>query len=89
LQHGELYQIHSNQIEAPELITDAWGTVVWRWAPKPFGDSLADEDPDGDGQRLTLNLRFPGQYFDAETGCITTISGITIRRRGGILRAIR
>jgi RHS repeat-associated protein len=68
LQHGELYQIHSNQIEAPELITDAWGTVVWRWAPKPFGDSLPDEDPDGDGQRLTLNLRFPGQYFDAETG---------------------
>jgi uncharacterized protein RhaS with RHS repeats len=54
LQDGELYQIHSNQIEAPELITDAWGTVVWRWAPKPFGDSLPDEDPDGDGQRLTL-----------------------------------
>ncbi|WP_083928372.1 RHS repeat-associated core domain-containing protein [Marinobacterium rhizophilum] len=68
LQDGEIYQIHSNQIDAPEAITDAWGTVVWRWTPKPFGDSLADEDPDGNGQRFTFNLRFPGQYFDAETG---------------------
>jgi RHS repeat-associated protein len=68
LQDGELYQIHSNQLAAPEVITDTWGTVVWRWTPKPFGDSLADEDPDGDGQRFTFNLRFPGQYFDAETG---------------------
>ncbi|WP_304941567.1 RHS repeat-associated core domain-containing protein [Marinobacterium rhizophilum] len=40
--------------------------MVWRWEPRPFGDSLADEDPDG--ERLTFNLRFPGQYFDAETG---------------------
>jgi RHS repeat-associated protein len=27
-----------------------------------------DEDPDGDGTRLTLNLRFPGQQYDAATG---------------------
>jgi RHS repeat-associated protein len=25
-------------------------------------------DVDGDGQAFTLNLRFPGQYFDEETG---------------------
>ncbi|ANG64294.1 hypothetical protein A8C75_18655 [Marinobacterium aestuarii] len=68
LQDGEIYFIHSNQINAPAALTDSQGTVVWRWEPKPFGDSLADEDPDGDGQRFTLNLRFPGQYFDAETG---------------------
>jgi len=29
---------------------------------------MPDEDPDNDGHRLTLNLRFPGQYFDDETG---------------------
>ena len=27
-----------------------------------------DEDPDNDGQSVTVNLRFPGQYYDAETG---------------------
>jgi RHS repeat-associated protein len=29
---------------------------------------MANEDPDGDGATYTLNLRFPGQYFDTETG---------------------
>jgi RHS repeat-associated protein len=41
---------------------------VWRWDSEPFGTSPANEDPDGDGRRVTYNLRFPGQYFDAETG---------------------
>jgi RHS repeat-associated protein len=27
-----------------------------------------DDDPDGDGQAFTFNLRFPGQYYDQETG---------------------
>ncbi|WP_034641379.1 RHS repeat-associated core domain-containing protein, partial [Chitinilyticum aquatile] len=35
---------------------------------EPFGLELPNEDPDGDGVRLTLNLRFPGQYFDKESG---------------------
>jgi RHS repeat-associated protein len=27
-----------------------------------------DDDPDGDGQAFTFNLRFPGQCYDQETG---------------------
>ena len=42
--------------------------MVWRWDSTPFGDTLPKEDPDGDGQALRFNLRFPGQYFDTETG---------------------
>ncbi|WP_330970380.1 RHS repeat-associated core domain-containing protein, partial [Lysobacter sp. A3-1-A15] len=34
----------------------------------PFGIAAVDSDPDGDSTQLTLNLRFPGQYYDAETG---------------------
>ncbi|NVK41086.1 MAG: RHS repeat protein [Oceanospirillaceae bacterium] len=68
LQDGQLYAVHTNQIGAPLAVTDMNGTVVWRWEPRPFGDNLPDEDPDGNGQLLVLNLRFPGQYFDAETG---------------------
>jgi RHS repeat-associated protein len=29
---------------------------------------VPNEDPDGDGVKVTVNLRFPGQYYDAETG---------------------
>ena len=65
---GALYSLHGNAIGAPVAVTDNRNTVVWRWDPRPFGDSVAEDDPDGDGVRFTLNLRFPGQYFDAETG---------------------
>lgn len=35
--------------------------MVWRWEGKAFGES----PPTGS---ITVNLRFPGQYYDAETG---------------------
>ncbi|HHH43907.1 MAG TPA: RHS repeat-associated core domain-containing protein, partial [Gammaproteobacteria bacterium] len=41
--------------------TDATGTVVWRWESDAFGSM----QPTGS---VTVNLRFPGQYYDQETG---------------------
>ena len=35
---------------------------------KPFGETPSDEDPDQDGTKLSYNLRFPGQYYNQETG---------------------
>jgi RHS repeat-associated protein len=29
---------------------------------------MVNNDPDGDGNDVTLNVRFPGQYYDRETG---------------------
>ncbi|MGM0594722.1 MAG: RHS repeat-associated core domain-containing protein, partial [Pseudomonadota bacterium] len=52
----------------PRIITNENGTEVWRWDSDPFGTTAANEDPDGDGVLFGYNLRFPGQYFDAETG---------------------
>jgi RHS repeat-associated protein len=49
-------------------MTDEAGSVVWRATYDPFGDATVDEDPDGDGTMVTLNVRFPGQYYDNETG---------------------
>ncbi|MCM5682986.1 RHS repeat-associated core domain-containing protein [Schlegelella sp. S2-27] len=34
---------------------------------EPFGSTAAENNPDGLGN-FTFNLRFPGQYFDQETG---------------------
>ncbi|WP_422730704.1 RHS repeat-associated core domain-containing protein [Marinobacterium iners] len=42
--------------------------IVWRWDNDPFGRHTANEDPDGDSQLFTFSLRYPGQYYDEETG---------------------
>jgi RHS repeat-associated protein len=68
LQGGDTYRIHSDHLGTPRVITDQNQKEVWRWDAKPFGDSPANEDPDQDGTELQFNLRFPGQYYDAETG---------------------
>jgi len=50
-------------------VTNGQQQVIWRWDNQdPFGANVPSADPDGDGKAYTLNLRFPGQYFDGETG---------------------
>ncbi len=62
------YTVQADHLATPRAVVDAAGVTLWRWYSEPFGDTLPEEDPDGDGVAFTLNLRFPGQYFDAETG---------------------
>ena len=68
--HAEpkLYFVQSDQLEAPHELTDENQTVVWKADYKPFGEVVPQEDPDGNGAVVRFNLRFPGQYYDAETG---------------------
>lgn|GEM_PF-2604934 len=63
-----VYFVQADRLAAPRLLTDQHQTVTWSWDSDPFGGGRPEEDPDGDQQPLTLNLRFPGQYYDAETG---------------------
>ncbi len=64
---ARVYYIHPDHLDTPRVLTDEANRVVWRWDSDPFGAYPADEDPDGDGTKVALNLRFPGQYFDKET----------------------
>jgi RHS repeat-associated protein len=59
--------IHGDHLGTPQFVTDEAGQVVWSASYAPFGEATVDEDPDGDGIAYELNLRFPGQYYDAET----------------------
>ena len=70
IQSGQVYAIHTDHLTTPRAVINSEGTTVWRWESlaQPFGESLADNDPDGDGVTFEFNLRFPGQYFDEETG---------------------
>jgi RHS repeat-associated protein len=60
--------LHADQLNTPRLATDGSGTVVWRWDSDAFGAGTPDTDPDGDMNLVDVRLRFPGQYFDEETG---------------------
>ena len=69
IDQGEAFSyLHFDHLGTPRLATDDAQTVVWRWDSDAFGSTAANDDPDGNGTPLTVNLRFPGQYYDVETG---------------------
>jgi len=65
-----LYNIHPDQLGTPRQITtsDTSNTLVWRWDSEPFGSAQPNQDPQSTGTPFVFNLRFPGQYYDAESG---------------------
>ena len=60
--------LETDHLNTPRAARNEAGARVWRWEADAFGSSLPDEDPDGDGQATAVNLRYPGQYFDPESG---------------------
>jgi RHS repeat-associated protein len=56
-----LYFIHADQINTPQKLTDGTGAIVWDGVFDPFGNSVSTTGS------VTMNVRFPGQYFDAES----------------------
>lgn len=61
--------MHPDHLDTPRVVADATGVTVWRWDNhEPFGLTGPQTDPDGNGQAFVFNLRFAGQYFDAESG---------------------
>ena len=69
IDQGEVFSyLHFDHLSTPRLATNDNQTIVWRWDSDAFGTTAANEDPDGDMIATTINLRFPGQYYDQETG---------------------
>ena len=62
---ARLLYIHSDHRGEPVAMTDAMQTVVWKAQPNDWGYINAQATKP---QGATLNLRLPGQYFDAESG---------------------
>jgi len=60
--------IHGDHLGTPQIVTDESGAVIWSARYLPFGEAATDEDSDADGNAYTLDLRFPGQYYDEESG---------------------
>jgi len=60
---AEIYYYLNNHLGTPQQMVDGAGTVVWQADYLPFGK--AEVDP---SSIVESNIRFPGQYFDVETG---------------------
>ena len=60
--NGEVYQYHNDHLGSPRWLTDNNGRVVWSACYSAFGTATIRSN------RLAQSLRFPGQYFDEETG---------------------
>lgn len=59
---GKVYYIHADHLGTPRRITDSRGEVVWSADFGVFGEARIEVES------LRNHLRFPGQYFDEETG---------------------
>jgi RHS repeat-associated protein len=64
----QIIYLHTDHLGTPRLATDSTKKLIWRWESDAFGSTLANQDPDADGKATIVNLRFPGQYYDAESG---------------------
>ncbi|MCB9976908.1 MAG: hypothetical protein H6858_04825 [Rhodospirillales bacterium] len=56
-----LTYLHTDHLMTPRAGSNAAGSTVWTWDSGAFGKEAATGS-------TTVNLRFPGQYFDSETG---------------------
>jgi RHS repeat-associated protein len=57
------YFYHNDHLGTPQKMTAVNGAVVWSAKYEAFGKAKVDA-----GSTIENNLRFPGQYYDQETG---------------------
>ncbi|WP_253276152.1 RHS repeat-associated core domain-containing protein [Xanthomonas campestris] len=68
---NKLHYIEPDHLGSPRVVIDPTRDMaVWTWSLKgeAFGNTAPNQDPDGDGAALVLDMRFPGQRFDAASG---------------------
>jgi RHS repeat-associated protein len=53
---------HNDHFGTPQVLTDGNGGIAWKAAYTPFGEAVASI------QTVQNSFRFPGQYYDQETG---------------------
>src|SRR5690606_26952923 len=60
---GQVYYYQNDHLGTPQRLIKSNGAIVWRATYTAFGEASVDAD-----STVENNLRFPGQYYDQETG---------------------
>ena len=58
----QVYWYHTDQLGTPQVVTNEHGDIVWQARYSPFGEAEITVS------FIAQPLRFPGQYFDEESG---------------------
>jgi RHS repeat-associated protein len=61
---ASIVYVTADHLGTPRAIADGSGNIVWSWAYQ--GNAWGEQSPTSNG--YVYNLRFPGQYYDAESG---------------------
>jgi len=62
-QSSSFHYLHTDHLGTPMLATDKLGTTTWTAVAESFGATGVLQS-----SSIAMNLRFPGQYWDGETG---------------------
>lgn len=63
LQTATYHYLITDHLGTPQLAINSQGQQTWKIHSDTFGNTVLDPN-----NQITLNLRFPGQYYDQETG---------------------
>lgn len=61
--YARVHFFHTDHLGTPIAMTDASQQITWRATYEPFGAARIDPT-----STVEMNIRFPGQYYDGESG---------------------
>ncbi|PWK54403.1 RHS repeat-associated core domain-containing protein [Pleionea mediterranea] len=59
---NDVYYYHNSHLGTPDMMTDENQNIVWQASYTPFGKATIEVEV------IENNIRFPGQYYDEESG---------------------
>jgi RHS repeat-associated protein len=66
---GRVYPIHTDHLGTPQVVTDEQAKLVWQGSSNAFGKlRVTYAALSAQRKPFEMNLRLPGQVYDAETG---------------------